>query len=560
MAAQPGGVILIEQAEPFFVGSNKADILIEFDPEVQKAIRIATFFGVTVVEPSGNARVNFDAFPFMAHVQPGNPAFVDSRAIVVAAGSPQGSVLAPTWQRGFTSFGARVDCFASGIGVRAPSLSPNIYENFGGSSSASAIVAGVVAAMQGMAIAATGQPLFPTDIRTILRNPDLGTPTTAGLPGGIGVMPDLRKIARHKRWIRALPVSGAATGPDTMTLVHLDDDDRLVRRNWKPDTFFGDPIPFDPSDASFTASPQQVAVVVTNKRSPPRDVTDMVMTGHEGSLHVAFATSLGEVGLLSPERAPAHSVAEGRDLAAVRPTIDTLVVMAVASTGELVAFAGDATDDVANGFGPAFPVDPVASFRRCAGAALVSPSDDQMVAFAVDDGGNPHFYSGSAFLQIATLWTPLPVPSSSVVLDPTARSSLAAVPGGLVALAVGTDGFLHSCAIGVLPPTFEAFAPVDASVTVAATAPVSIVLSGSTLFAIAVSEFGFLQFATRPVGAGQTWSPLIPIDPLEPVSLLGGATAFALGSSVAVLAVLRDGRPCWSRFDSATGWEPLRAA
>jgi hypothetical protein len=53
---------------------------------------------------------------------------------------------------------------------------------------------------------------------------------------------------------------------------------------------------------------------------------------------------------------------------------------------------------------------------------------------------------------------------------------------------------------------------------------------------------------------------LIPIDPLEPVSLLGGATAFALGSSVAVLAVLRDGRPCWSRFDSATGWEPLRAA
>ncbi|RZL96827.1 MAG: hypothetical protein EOP82_00010 [Variovorax sp.] len=87
-AVGSSGVLLIEQALPFFAGANEPDILFEFDPNVQKAIRIATFFGITVVEPAGNGGVDLDAFPFMAHVQPGNPAFVDSRAIVVGAAVP----------------------------------------------------------------------------------------------------------------------------------------------------------------------------------------------------------------------------------------------------------------------------------------------------------------------------------------------------------------------------------------------------------------------------------------------------------------------------------------
>jgi len=564
-AAQVGGVLLIEVGPEFVSGSGTGGLPSEVDPAVLKAIRLATLFGITVVDGGGNESVDLDAHPFLKNLQPDNPAFVDSRAIVVGGGATTDINVVParTWQRHSKStFGKRVDCFASFLGVRAPStIAGQKYQFFDGTSGASAVIAGVVASIQGMAVAATGQPLGPLDVRVLLRDPKLGTRTEPGFRGGVGSMPDLRKIARHKRWIRVLPVAGAATGPDAMTLVHLDDEDRIVRRLWNPVTFWGDPVPFDPADATFAASPQQVALAVTQETAPlTRIVTDIVPIGQGGTLHLAFADSLGNVGLLSPVKAGAGTVAEGRDIAAVRPTVDTIVVTAIDSLGRLISLFGDASLHVLNGFGSPVVVDALTTFRRAAGSALVSATEGGMNAFAIDDGGNPHFFAGSLIVTIGTVWAPLPTPLSGVVLDPTARPGLVAVPGGLVALAVGTDGLLHSCAVGVLPPTFEAFAPVDTSVTVAATGPVSIVLSGSTLFAIAVSEFGFLQFATRPVGAGQTWSPLIPIDPLEPVSLLGGATAFALGSSVAVLAVLRDGRPCWSRFDSATGWEPLRAA
>ncbi len=108
----------------------------------------------------------------------------------------------------------------------------NAYQQFSGTSGASAIVAGVVCAIQGMSEAASGDWLLPQDVRRLLRDPDLGTPTGTGLPGGIGSMPDLRKIARHMKWPRILPVAAMLFADDGAIIVQVDDNDLLSRRSW----------------------------------------------------------------------------------------------------------------------------------------------------------------------------------------------------------------------------------------------------------------------------------------------------------------------------------------
>jgi hypothetical protein len=72
-----GGVLLLEEAENFFARPDlpdgspnlQPDILSEFQPAVQTAMRLATAAGVTVIEPAGNGNVDLDAFPFLAHTR-----------------------------------------------------------------------------------------------------------------------------------------------------------------------------------------------------------------------------------------------------------------------------------------------------------------------------------------------------------------------------------------------------------------------------------------------------------------------------------------------------------
>src|SRR5262249_46259857 len=156
------------------------------------AIRRATLRGITVIEPAGNGGINLDAFPFLAHTRPGSPTFVDSGAIVVGAGEI--NVATNTWSRTFSSFGSRVDCFAAGSNIRAPSSAAiDSYQLFGGTSGASAIIAGVVASLQAMTRAATGAVLAPADVRRLLRSAQLGTLPDNPFGARIGAMPDLRR-------------------------------------------------------------------------------------------------------------------------------------------------------------------------------------------------------------------------------------------------------------------------------------------------------------------------------------------------------------------------------
>ena len=70
-------------------------------------------------------------------------------------------------------------------------------DGFGGTSAASAIVAGVAAVVQGMHRAAHGTPLAAATLRALLADPSLGTPQHTPSARLIGPMPDLRAWPRQ---------------------------------------------------------------------------------------------------------------------------------------------------------------------------------------------------------------------------------------------------------------------------------------------------------------------------------------------------------------------------
>ncbi|GAB3280418.1 hypothetical protein GCM10027589_07340 [Actinocorallia lasiicapitis] len=211
--SQPGDVIFLEYAAAGDLGTGN-EYPAELNAYDYSDIALATAAGITVVEPAGNGYTNLD-----------NPSDVyanqimsrpDSGAIIVGAGeaptvngancygtnrpAPRTAINTPTTGWGST-YGSRVDVQGYGncvttVGVPAhkyltPSeTDPNkMYTRAGGTSSATPIVAGAVAALQGIAKKA-GAVLTPAEVRHILKV--TGTPQPAGDPHHIGPLPDLR--------------------------------------------------------------------------------------------------------------------------------------------------------------------------------------------------------------------------------------------------------------------------------------------------------------------------------------------------------------------------------
>ncbi len=177
-----------------------------------KNITMATILGIVVVEAAGNAGApsgDLDQYAdsngnnslkrgdTALEISPG-VGFQDSGAIMVGAAT----AAAPHLRLASSNFGTRVDCYAWGENVYAPSSdttgATDLYDdNFGRTSGATAIIAGVALAVQGMAEAKRGVRFDPKRLRQILSNERNGTPN--GTPGNegselIGVMPDLKKI------------------------------------------------------------------------------------------------------------------------------------------------------------------------------------------------------------------------------------------------------------------------------------------------------------------------------------------------------------------------------
>ena len=219
-ALPAGGIILIEwqRPGPGSTGLGSAGFLpLEWWPDDFAAIAYATAKGVIVVEPAGNGSVSLDdpiyntpapGFP-STWKNPFNRASADCGAILVGAGAPppgtHGNDHGPDGSRlPFSNAGASVDAqgwgaevTTLGYGDRQGGPSEDIWytDNFGGTSGAAAMVAGVVAALQGVQLAGPKRPpLTPGDVRRLLRQSGTAQPVGPDGPAAtprIGSRPDL---------------------------------------------------------------------------------------------------------------------------------------------------------------------------------------------------------------------------------------------------------------------------------------------------------------------------------------------------------------------------------
>ncbi|MFP2927545.1 S8 family peptidase, partial [Pyxidicoccus sp. 3LG] len=193
-----GGVILIElhaqgPADGTACTCNTTQcnyIAMEYWQANYDAIATATANGVVVVEAAGNGSANLDA---PAYGNAFNRNVRDSGAIVVGA-STANTRVPMCW----TNFGSRVDVHgwgeqvtSMGYGDLFASGEDQYYTGtFSGTSSASPIVTGAAASLQGVSIASGRGAIDPRALRQLLAA--TGTPQAASSQN-IGPLPDLRR-------------------------------------------------------------------------------------------------------------------------------------------------------------------------------------------------------------------------------------------------------------------------------------------------------------------------------------------------------------------------------
>ena len=231
-ALNPGDIILIELHRPGprhdyeSRTDQKGYIAVEWWKDDYDAIRYAVAKGVIVVEAAGNGGENFDdalydtpgpGFP-SDWKNPFNPGSPTSGAVVVGAGAPppgtHGRDHGPDRSRlSFSNYGSRLDTQGWGREVTTTGgrryspgdlqngASENIWytDRFSGTSSASPIVVGAVASIQGILSAAGHVRMTPAQTRDVLRATGSPQQDAPGRPATqrIGNRPDIKAAVNH---------------------------------------------------------------------------------------------------------------------------------------------------------------------------------------------------------------------------------------------------------------------------------------------------------------------------------------------------------------------------
>lgn len=223
----PGDLLLIElhRPGPRFDFAERDDqrgyIALEWWPDDLAAIRWAASRGVIVVEPAGNGAESLDdalyerrpdEFPERWR-NPFNPSHGSSGAVLVGAGAPppgtHGRDHGPDRSRlAFSNYGARVD--AQGWGREATTTGGSwdrpgdlqggaeeiawYTDTFAGTSSASPVVVGALASLQGILKAAGLSTMDPQRAREVLRATGSPQQDAPGRPSSqrIGNRPDIK--------------------------------------------------------------------------------------------------------------------------------------------------------------------------------------------------------------------------------------------------------------------------------------------------------------------------------------------------------------------------------
>jgi Subtilase family len=219
-----GDIILLEIHRP---GPNTPNppqgqrgfIAIEWWPDDFAAIRYAVNKGIVVVEAAGNGFENLDAAVYSQRPagfpstwrNPFDPSNPSSGAVLVGAGAPPpGTHGTNAWgpdrsRLDFSNYGARVDAqgwgrevTSTGYGDLQGGNNADLWytDRFSGTSSASPIVVGALACMQGALRAHGRLPLTPARAQEVLRAQGSPQQDAPGRPATqrIGNRPDLRQM------------------------------------------------------------------------------------------------------------------------------------------------------------------------------------------------------------------------------------------------------------------------------------------------------------------------------------------------------------------------------
>jgi len=193
---KPGDTVLIEQQT---YDPNGNFVAVEWEPAIYDAIVYLTSHGRTVIEPAANGGQNYDDTSLYGTKFPQGKA--DSGAIMVGAGENCGSTNHRT-RLNFSNYGSRVNLQGPGDCVVSTGWYGDLYNvggvntyytnSFGGTSSASPVVAAAAVDLNSAYLALNGQAATPSWIRLTLIANSTAQPTT-DTSGHIGPEPDLAK-------------------------------------------------------------------------------------------------------------------------------------------------------------------------------------------------------------------------------------------------------------------------------------------------------------------------------------------------------------------------------